>query len=78
MMTTEVKQYSQKSLLETDREFSDLPTKVVLTGKTLTVAEIIAVARHNARVELTDDKAVLSRIRKSYEMMMQQVKEGIP
>lgn len=66
------------SLIEIDRLLSTLPKKVVLTGKSLTVQEIIAVARGNAVVEFTKDQKILDRVQECYERMMTDVKNGVP
>ncbi len=70
--------FSKKNLIQIDREFRNLPGEVVLTGKTLTLQEIIAVARYNAPVKFTQNKQILDRIRTCYETMIKDVRAGIP
>ncbi len=73
-----INSYINKSLVEIDKEFYDLPKKIILTGNNLTLPEIISVAKNNAVVEFTEDPVILSRINKCYEKMIDQVKEGVP
>lgn len=72
------KPYTSPSVLEIDAAFHSLPKKVILTGSSLTLREIIAVARNNAQVEFTNDPEVLNRIKLSHKKMIEQVQEGIP
>ena len=67
-----------QSILEIDAEFDELPKKVVLTGSSLTLPQIVAVARYNAEVEFTDNPEILNRIKIAHNKMLEQVKEGIP
>lgn len=54
------------------------PKKVILTGKTLTIPEIISVSRNQTHVSITPDPKIRNRIKKCYQKMIMDVKNGIP
>lgn len=70
--------FISKSLVEIDREFSSLPKEILLAGNTLTIPEIIAVARKSSLVNFTTDPNIIKRIETCYQKMMQDIKRGIP
>jgi len=51
---------------------------VTIGGKTLTIAEVIRVARHGAKVRLTDDEDVWRRVEASCDYISEAVKAGKP
>lgn len=65
-------------LVSIDKAFSATSPAIVLTGTTLTLPEIIRVARHNTPVSFTKDKKILQKIQTCYTHMMEQVYEGVP
>lgn len=67
-----------KTLVDIDRDFRAPSERVVLSGASLTVPEIISVARHNIPVDLTKDSKILGRIQECYEKMIKDVKDGVP
>ncbi len=70
--------YSSKNLIDIDKEVSDHPSKTVLTGRTLTISEIEAVARFSSPIEFTSDENTLQKLSDCYSQMLQDVKDGIP
>ena len=54
------------------------PKKIIIHGDTLTINEIVRVARLNAKVELTDDKAVLDRVEASHDYIVNAVAACTP
>ena len=70
--------YREKSLIDIEREMSSFPLTATLTGRTLSIAEIISVARRNAQVDFTKERQILTHIQESYETMMQNVRDGVP
>ena len=51
---------------------------VIIGGKTLTIAEVIRVARHRAKMRLTDDEDVWRRVEASCDYISEAVKAGKP
>ncbi len=51
---------------------------VIIGGKTLTIAEVIRVARHRAKVRLTDDEDIWRRVEASCDYISEAVKAGKP
>jgi phenylalanine ammonia-lyase len=51
---------------------------VVIQGKELTIGEITRVARHGAKVRLTDDETTLRRVEAAHDYITQAVKQGKP
>ena len=51
---------------------------VVIGGKTLTLDEVIRVARYGAKVRLTDDAKILKRVDAACDYIMEAVKAGNP
>jgi hypothetical protein len=50
---------ARKGLVELDRQLARMPREVVLSGGGLTITEVLAVARHGAKVYFTEDAMVL-------------------
>ncbi len=69
---------SYDSLIDLDRALADPPEAVRLTGRDLTLAGILAVARHGAAVHFTDDPQVHERIALCHKKMMGDIEDGIP
>lgn len=67
-----------KSLLEIEKSFFTKPKKVVIKGTALSIPEILSVARSHPTVSFTTDKKVLNGIKKAHEVMIEQVKKGVP
>ncbi|MBI4009474.1 aromatic amino acid lyase [Candidatus Roizmanbacteria bacterium] len=70
--------FSSLSLVSIIKQFSKLPENITLTGTSLTIPEIIAVARNNTEVKFTEDKNILAKIEASYDHMMKDVVKGVP
>jgi len=70
--------YTESTLINIQQYLSTSPNKIVLTGRTLTIPEIVTVSRKETKVLFTDDKKVLERVKKCYEHMMDDVKNGVP
>ncbi len=70
--------FEQKNLVAIDKELHAYPETVTITGKTLSLTEIAAVARCGKQVEFTDDKAVRNKLVDCYSHMISDVKAGIP
>lgn len=70
--------YSEKTLVEIDKEISISQKKVVLTGKDLTLQDIASVGRSSAKVEFTTDSQILGQLDECYDHMLEDVKHGIP
>ena len=51
---------------------------VTLDGDTLTVRDILSVARGVPQIDFTKRSAVLDRIRRCHKVMIQQIKNGVP
>lgn len=70
--------YKEKTLVEIDR-LINLPTKeVVLTGKDLSMQEIVSAFNKSTKIKLTDNEKILSRIKKARRVVIENVVEGIP
>ncbi len=65
-------------LVSFDRELSRATSSVTICGTTLTLAEIVAVARRLNSVVFTKDKKTLQKIQTGYLHMMEQVYNGVP
>lgn len=70
--------YSTLGLIDIDKDYTSLPKEVFLTGNTLTIPQIVAVARKNSTVNFSPDKKVMKRIKDCHNKMIQNVKNGIP
>lgn len=75
-----MKEYSfiAKDLLTIEKQISTLPSSITITGDTLTIPDILAVAKASAEVSLTSDSIIKKRIRDCYDAMMKQIEDGIP
>ena len=70
--------YSKKSLIEIDKLINEPKKEILLTGKNLSIAEIISTFNKSSKVRLTSDKKIISRIKKSRQMVIENVVEGLP
>ncbi|MBI4058093.1 aromatic amino acid lyase, partial [Candidatus Microgenomates bacterium] len=70
--------YNKKTLVEIDRLINRLKKEIVLTGKNLSIAEIVSSFNKTSKIRLTQDKKILARIKKSIQVMLENVIEGIP
>ncbi len=70
--------YSSASLVEIDKFISRPQAKISLSGTSLTIPEIVAVAEKNTYIGFTKDKKILQKIKTSYKKMMQDIEDGIP
>lgn len=70
--------YNDRTLVEIDRIAGKHKEKIVLDGKNLSFGDIILATRHASKIRLTRDRKALGRIEKSYEAMLQNVKDGVP
>jgi histidine ammonia-lyase len=68
----------QQTLVEMDRELSCGSANVVLSGGPLALPEVLAVARHDARVDFTEDPAVRTRLADCHEHMLANIRDGVP
>lgn len=68
----------KESIVELGQRLFSHQKKVVIDGSNLSLEEIIAIARSNPQINLTDDQSVRQRIAKCYEVMLEQVQKGIP
>ena len=66
------------SIVEIHRELVALSDNVTVSGEDLALSEVIAVARRGAKVQFTDDPAVVQRISACYERMMEDIRQGVP
>lgn len=71
-------QSNYTSLVEADREISQKISKVSITGTTLSLSEIYAIARFAPSLSLTSNSIIRKRIDTCYKEMIRQVEEGIP
>lgn len=60
------------------KELSTLPSKIVLDGKNLSIADIQGVYSLDTPIQLTTDTFILQKMEKSYNAMMADIKSGIP
>ena len=51
-------------------------TAVTLRGGNLTIEEVVRVARYGAPVKLTDDQAILQRVKAAHEYILEAVEDG--
>jgi len=65
-------------LISFDKALASAPSTVTLSGTTLTMPEIVAVARRMRPITFTKDKKILQKIQTGYEHMMEQVYNGVP
>ena len=65
-------------LISFDKQLAEAFGSVTLSGTTLTMPEIVAVARRYAPVTFTKDKKTLQKIQTGYQHMMEQVYSGVP
>ena len=72
------KSYKKKHLIEIDRELSTISQKVTLSGKDLTISNIHAVSSTGAKTFITTADRVQEKVRKSYQVMLSNIKQGIP
>jgi len=72
-----INDYTNKTLIEIEKEINRKEKKVVLTGKSLTLQDIFSSAS-GAKVLLTKEKAVIDKIEKSHDAMIKNVLKGIP
>lgn len=56
----------------------DVDGTIVIRGESLTINDIVQVARHGAKVKLTDDAAVLDRVEASHNYILAAVEAGKP
>lgn len=73
-----IKTTKYTDLVSFDKTLASPISNVVLTGTTLTMPEIVQVARHATQVSFTKDKKILQKIQTGYAHMMEQVYEGVP
>lgn len=70
--------YRTDSLIAIDAKLATDSSVVTLTGTTLTVPQILTVARKSTKIELIKDKKIRQKISTCYEQMMAQVRQGVP
>lgn len=72
------KNYRAENLIDIDAYLSEKTKDITITGDTLTIPQILNVARHSAPVAITSDTKVLNRVRECYDRMMHDIKTGLP
>lgn len=66
-----------KPFSDTEKSDNMMPVEpVVISGKNLTVDEIVRVARYGAKVRLTDDEVVLRRVEASHRYIVKAARTG--
>jgi len=70
--------YVSQSIVDINKSLKTFSRNVIITGKNLTIPEILSVARNNVSVQITNDKTTLNKIKESYTHMIEQVKNGTP
>lgn len=70
--------FQNKTLIQIDQEIANPLKEVILNGTSLTIPEIISVARRNSSVEFTVDQNVINRINKCYQKMIEDMENGVP
>lgn len=69
---------SEKTLVEIDRLINKSKEKIVLDGKSLSFRDIILSSKTGTKLVLSKKRKIIERIEKSYQAMLQNVKDGIP
>ena len=70
--------YSKQSLVDIEKNLSQVSPGVILDGKNLSIRDILTVARSNTDISLTTDTKILNRIKECYEHMMEDMRNGVP
>lgn len=73
-----IKTTKYKDLISFDKQLAAAVGSVSLTGTSLTMPEIVAVARRHSVITFTKDKKVLQKIQTGYRHMLEQVYNGVP
>jgi len=73
-----VTQLLDPSFISDTPQAEEVDDVVIIGGKTLTIDEVIRVARHRAKVRLTDDEDVWRRVEASCDYISEAVKAGKP
>lgn len=66
------------TILGLEKDYSSLPKSVILSGKNLTIPQMISIAKGIAVVEITKDVKILERVDECYKHMMEDVRNGVP
>ena len=61
---------------ETSQYDSDVTDKIIVRGESLTIDDVIRVARRGVGVGLTEEEMILQRIRKSHDFIEEAVESG--
>lgn len=70
--------YTNKSLIDIDKQINRKKEKIVLTGKKLSLQDVILASKGETKIKITGDEKTVDRIYRSHSIMMQNVREGIP
>lgn len=70
--------YSKLSILQSDKILSGQVRDIDLTGKNLTLREIISAANGSPKISITVDSVITERLATTYKRMLDQVMQGIP
>lgn len=70
--------YMDKDILTVFLKIQKSKGSIVLDGKHLNIADIIQVSRKNKKVSITKDPKTLKLIEKTYQTMMDDIKNGVP
>lgn len=70
--------YNKLDLIQIIKTITQPVKDVVLTGTSLTIQEVYAVAKLYAKTLFTKEKGILNKLETCYEKMLDQVKKGIP
>jgi phenylalanine ammonia-lyase len=69
--------YQQKSLQDIAREFVQEQEEVILTGDSLTISQMSSVLQNFPNIKLSEDNNFESKLRKSYDHMIEQIENGV-
>jgi histidine ammonia-lyase len=70
--------YNGSSLVAIDRLLNTHKDKLTLTGKNLSLGDVVLSSQASSKLRLTKDKKILDRLSKCHEVMMRDVRAGVP
>ena len=71
-------EHSARGAANTSVSFNNFKKKVIISGKDLTIDDIVQVSRSQKKAELTKDKNIVSQVHKSRETVLKSVEAGYP
>ncbi|HXT84697.1 MAG TPA: aromatic amino acid lyase, partial [Verrucomicrobiae bacterium] len=72
------KRFGVDSIIDIDKYLSEFQEDVIIEDGTLTLPQIISVARTIPHVSITSDPQILVRIQDCYNKMIEDIKNGVP